>query len=26
MGFVAELVHRNAPERNHYRVKDRIGV
>jgi glycosyltransferase involved in cell wall biosynthesis len=26
MGFVAELVSRSAPERNHYRVKERIGV
>ncbi len=24
-GFVAELVSRNSPERNHYRVADRIG-
>ncbi len=26
MGFVAELVSRSAPERNHYRVKERLGV
>jgi glycosyltransferase involved in cell wall biosynthesis len=24
-GFVAELVSRNSPERNHYRVADRVG-
>jgi hypothetical protein len=24
-GFVAELVSRNSPERNHYRVSDRTG-
>jgi hypothetical protein len=24
-GFVAELVVRNAPERNHYQIEEKIG-